>query len=197
MVDTPFTPDDATSVVAPVAPPAVAVAATPAAPPAPPAPVGAPAGFPQQNVTVNVAAPAPIVVTRSSGPSMVVRAAWYLFVGWWLTGIAIVAGYVAALTILGLPIAFYVFNRIPSLLTLRPRNTTYVAELRDGMMMLTEKTSEQLAMWIRAIWFVAAGWWIGAIWMGIAYLLCLTVLGIPLGLMMFNRVGGVMTLLRY
>lgn len=29
------------------------------------------------------------------------------------------------------------------------------------------------------------------------YALCLIVIGIPIGLMMFNRVGGIMTLLRY
>ena len=50
---------------------------------------------------------------------------------------------------------------------------------------------------MRAAYFVLVGWWAGAIWMGLAYVLCLTVIGIPLGLMMFNRVGGVMTLLRY
>ena len=62
-------------------------------------------------------------------------------------------------------------------------------------------------MWQRAIWFICIGWWFGAIWMSVAYVLCLLACFfcwltvplalLPLGLMMFNRIGGVMTLLRY
>ena len=52
-------------------------------------------------------------------------------------------------------------------------------------------------MWQRALWFVCVGWWLGAIWMGTAYFLCLIIIGLPIGIMMFDRTGGVMTLLRY
>jgi uncharacterized membrane protein YccF (DUF307 family) len=52
-------------------------------------------------------------------------------------------------------------------------------------------------MWARALWFICVGWWLGAIWMSIAYFLCLIIIGLPLGIMMFNRIGGVMTLLKY
>lgn len=147
--------------------------------------VSAPSGAPQ------------FVIVPSKGPGLVVRAVWYLLVGWWLTGLTIGLGYFAALTIVGLPLAFYLFNRIPSVLTLRARNVTYRAETRDGVTHFVLTNPEQQRMWVRALWFVAIGWWAGAIWMGVAYLLCLLVLTIPLGLLMFNRVGAVMTLLRY
>ena len=142
-------------------------------------------------------APPPMIMTGSNGPSMLVRAVWYVFIGWWLTGIVIAVGYFAALTIIGLPIAFYLFNRIPIFLTLRPRTTTYAVEQRGGMTWYRERHIDQRPMLERALWFVLVGWWLGAIWMSVAYGLCLILIGIPIGLMMFNRVGGVMTLLRY
>jgi uncharacterized membrane protein YccF (DUF307 family) len=52
-------------------------------------------------------------------------------------------------------------------------------------------------MWLRAIWFILVGWWFGALWMAVAYVLCVLILTLPFGLAMFNRVGAVMTLLRY
>jgi uncharacterized membrane protein YccF (DUF307 family) len=52
-------------------------------------------------------------------------------------------------------------------------------------------------MLLRAIWFVLVGFWLGAIWMSIAYVLCVLIVTLPFGLAMFNRVGAVMTLLRY
>ena len=61
--------------------------------------------------------------------------------------------------IIGLPIGFMIFNQLPLILTLRPRSQGYVA---DG-------TVEQLPLWIRAIWFIFVGWWLGAIYMTVAW----------------------------
>lgn len=41
------------------------------------------------------------------------------------------------------------------------------------------------------------GWWLGAIYMGVAWALCVILITLPIGLWLFNRVGAVMTLLRY
>ena len=198
MTELPYDATGALPIVPPTALPKPVAAAMPPSPPPPSAPAwtnaAPPSAAPWGNANV---APQAIVITRASGPSMLVRAVWYLFVGWWLTGIVISIAYVAALTLIGLPIAFWLFNRLPTALTLRARNKSYATELRNGVAYLVERNPIQLSMPMRAAYFVLVGWWAGAIWMGLAYVLCLTVIGIPLGLMMFNRVGGVMTLLRY
>ncbi|MDP9440879.1 MAG: hypothetical protein M3P34_01585 [Actinomycetota bacterium] len=77
-----------------------------------------PAPSPVQ-VQVNVGTP--VVVTAGGGPPFVVRALWYVFVGWWLSALVIVLGYALTATIVGIPMAFALFNRIPQLLTLRAR----------------------------------------------------------------------------
>ena len=158
-----------------------------------------PAVVPPPTAPVDVNAQAPQMVTAPrQGPGFLARAVWFVLIGWWLTAIMIVVAYVLALSILGLPFAFYLFNRIPAFLTLRGRSKTYQVETTaDGTRYLTAANVEQRPMLIRAIWFVLIGFWFGAIWMAVAYVLCVLIVTLPFGLSMFNRVGAVMPLLRY
>jgi uncharacterized membrane protein YccF (DUF307 family) len=134
---------------------------------------------------------------RSDGPGLVVRTLWFVFVGWWLTGIVNVLAYLIALTIIGLPFAFLIFNRLPSILTLRPRTVQTTHAVVDGVTYVTETTIPQRAFWKRAIYFVAIGWWLGALWSALAWLLCVLIITLPLGVMMYNRLPAAMTLRRY
>ena len=61
------------------------------------------------------------ILEVKTGPHILVRIVWYLFVGWWLTGIAMAIAWVAAIVVIGLPLTFWLVNRIPTMLTLRPR----------------------------------------------------------------------------
>ena len=47
---------------------------------------------------------------------------------------------------------------------------------------------------IRAVYFILFGWWFSAIWAVIAWVLCITIIGLPLGLFMLNRMPQVATL---
>lgn len=141
--------------------------------------------------------PQTIVITDRGGPGFLVRVVWYLFVGWWLSGLAIGLGWLLAVTIVGLPIAFMIFNRIPAIMTLRGRTVKYVASTRDGVTYLDGRKLEQHALWLRAVYFVLVGWWLGGLWMGVAWLVGLPIVTLPISIWMMNRIGGVMTLLRY
>lgn len=134
---------------------------------------------------------------RTPGPGFIIRALWFIFVGWWLSGIVVTVAYLACLTILGLPIGFWLFNRLPVVLTLRSRTESQVVEVRDGVSYVSGADHEQLPMPVRALWFILIGWWLGALYIGLAWLLCVIVITLPLGLWLLNRIGAVMTLLRY
>jgi len=177
----------------PTAPPPTAP--PPAAPaPAAPLPVAPP---PAKSGNVDVQSPQTLIVPQQRLP-FVVRAIWFVLVGWWLTAVVIVLAYALAITILGLPFAFSLFNRIPEFLTLRQRSKTYQVETNaEGTRSLTSKNVAQRPLVLRAIWFILVGWWFGAIWMALAYALCVLIVTLPFGLAMFNRVGAVMTLMRY
>ena len=137
------------------------------------------------------------LIQRSTGPNMLVRAAWFLFIGWWLSGLAITVAYVLCITIIGLPVGFMIFNRLPAIITLRPRTERHVTEVRDGVTYVTGGRVEQFPLWARAVYFLLIGWWVGAIYLSVAWFLCVLIITLPLGLLLINRVGAVMTLLRY
>ena len=138
-----------------------------------------------------------IVITERGGPGFLVRIVWYIFVGWWLSGVAIALAWILAVTIIGLPLAFMLFNRIPAIMTLRGRSTTYGATVRDGVTYMEGKNPDQRSLWLRAIYFLLVGWWLGGVWMIASWVISLPIITLPLGIWMMNRVGGIMTLLRY
>lgn len=135
--------------------------------------------------------------TDPSGPGFLVRAIWFLFVGWWLSGIVVALAYALCLTIIGLPLAFWLFNRLPVALTLRPRSREQITEVRDGIAYVRGETVEQLPVAVRGLWFLLIGWWLGGLYLALAWFLCVIIVTLPVGLWLFNRVGAVMTLLRY
>jgi uncharacterized membrane protein YccF (DUF307 family) len=138
-----------------------------------------------------------VVITDRGGPGMLVRIIWYLLIGWWLSGIAIGIGWLLAVTIVGLPLAFMLFNRLPAIMTLRGRTVTYESSIKDGVEYMRGRTPDQRPLLLRAIWFVLVGWWLGLFWMYAAWFISLPIITLPLGIWMMNRIGGVMTLLRY
>jgi len=67
----------------------------------------------------------------------------------------------------------------------------------DGRTVISEQGRRQTSWLLRGIWFVLLGWWASAVWMALAWLVQLTVIGIPLALLMFNRTPFIASLYRY
>ena len=129
--------------------------------------------------------------------SFLVRALWYVFVGWWFGALVIVLGYLFTLTIIGMPVGFYLFNRVPQALTLRSRTVAYRSETREGVTYVGEGTQPQYPWLLRAVWFIVIGWWLGAVWLTLAWLIGLLIITLPISFLMYNRISGVMTLQRH
>ena len=97
----------------------------PAAPAAPAVPAWQQPSIAQHtNVNVNVGGPTIVVAQAANSVPLIARVMWYLFIGWWLAPLMLVGGYLLTLTIIGIPVAFALFNKIPQALTLRPRTQT-------------------------------------------------------------------------
>jgi uncharacterized membrane protein YccF (DUF307 family) len=52
----------------------------------------------------------------------------------------------------------------------------------------------QPGLFIRALYFLFIGWWAGLIWLNIGYFFVVTIIGLPVGLIMLNRLPLIMTL---
>jgi uncharacterized membrane protein YccF (DUF307 family) len=120
------------------------------------------------------------------------RALWFALVGWWLALFTIVIAYLCLLTIVGLPAAFWLFDRVPLVLTLKPRSEWSADEVTGTV----TQGPEQLSFVVRAAYFLLVGWWFSAIWITGAYVLCVTVIGIPVAIAMLNVLPAVVTLQR-
>lgn len=124
-----------------------------------------------------------------------VRFAWFVSAGWLLGLVVVVAAWFVLVVGVVLPVLWpvgaYLLNRLPSVITLRPSSTRW--ELRGGVW--RERAVERPWL-LRAGWFLAVGWWLSAAWLVLAYLVSLTIVGIPLAFWMFDRVGFVATLAR-
>jgi len=134
------------------------------------------------------------VVNQASGPSFLVRAIWFVFIGWWLSGFVMMFAWFMAATIVGLPIAFATFNRVPMIQTLRPRSITTRVTMVDGVTMVTQGNAEQLDLWIRAVWFLCVGWWLGLIVTIVAWVASVLIVTLPLSVILIDRLPEVITL---
>lgn len=139
-----------------------------------------------------------VLIERKSGPNLLARFIWWLFIGWWASGIAIVIAWLALITIIGIPLGIWIINRLPSILTLRPRTRTWsIGQDAYGNTVIAERGRPQVAWPMRGIWFLIVGWWASGIWMVLAWLISLTVISLPLAILMFNRTPFIASLYRY
>jgi uncharacterized membrane protein YccF (DUF307 family) len=135
---------------------------------------------------------------HKQGPGLLVRAIWWLFVGWWASGIVVAIAWIALITIIGIPLGIWLINRLPTVLTLRPRTRHWeLGQDESGATVVSERGRPQVAWPIRGLWFILVGWWASGIWMAVAWLVQLTVIGLPIALLMFNRTPFVASLYRY
>jgi uncharacterized membrane protein YccF (DUF307 family) len=50
---------------------------------------------------------------------------------------------------------------------------------------------------IRVIWFLLVGWWLGQLALLLAWLLIVTIIGLPIGILILNRLPEIITLRPY
>jgi uncharacterized membrane protein YccF (DUF307 family) len=129
----------------------------------------------------------------NNSPGCLIQILWFAFVGWWLGQIWIVAAYILILIIVGIPLGVSMINRLPQIIALRAPNKD-LSLSEDGF--LREERVPQRPFILRAIYFVLIGWWLTALWVEVAYLLTVSIIGLPFAFWMFDRTPAVLSLQR-
>jgi len=123
------------------------------------------------------------IITFQENIMFILRILYFLLIGWWLSLILGFFAYLCCLTIVGIPIGTYIFNRYPKILTLKPTKN-YIVEGKDV----------EINFFLRAIYFFLVGWWLGLLALKVGWILCITIIGMPLGVFILNRIPFLMTL---
>lgn len=120
------------------------------------------------------------------------RVIWFFVFGWELTGIWILVAWALNASIIGLPLGLWMIDRVPQVLTLKARPGVMVTDLGNGRSQFLPASNASFI--VRVLYFVLFGWWFSLLWAILAYLLCATIIGLPLGIMMLNGLPTVTTL---
>lgn len=126
----------------------------------------------------------------NESPSIVIRAIWFVCVGWWLTGIVLGIAWFLNLTIVGLPVGIKLINKVPKALSLKEFEESDVDEFSVG----GSSSGGSPSLLVRGAYFLLVGWWLSFLWMGAAYVVSLTVIGLPFGIKMYNKLPYIVSL---
>ncbi|TKX56889.1 YccF domain-containing protein [Halorubrum sp. SS7] len=119
--------------------------------------------------------------------SLLVRALWFVVVGWWATPVVVNVAWLLNVTVVLLPVGIKLINLVPTALTLaEPRSLSEPDSARG-----------QRSLVVRAGYFVLVGWWLSLLWANVASALAVTVVGVPVAVWMLNRLPYVTSLYRF
>ncbi|MEA4909564.1 MAG: YccF domain-containing protein [Anaerolineaceae bacterium] len=138
-----------------------------------------------------------VVIEQRQSPGCLLQLLWFALVGWWLGELWIVAAWISMVTIIGLPLGIWMLNNLPKVIALRePERKLRITTRLDGTSRTQEVQPDQVPWLLRALYFVLIGWWLTALWMEAAYAISLTIIGLPVGFWMFDRVPALLSLRR-
>ena len=137
----------------------------------------------------------PTIIVNQAGPGCLVRGFYFVFVGWWITGLWLLFAWFLNVTVVGLLLGITMLNRVPQVMTLSPGSQEMHMRTSGNITKVT-MGPQQLPLWARALYFVLVGWWASLAWTVVAYLISLTIIGLPIAFLMFNLTGAITTLRR-
>lgn len=144
-----------------------------------------------QNVNVSIE-------QEDTSPSILVRGVYFLLFGWWASGVWLSIAWLLNLTIVGMPLGIKMINFVPKIVSLKDRKIETERTVdADGNVTIKQGTSEQYSLILRAVYFLLVGWWASGIWMFVAWLASITIIGLPLAVWMYDRLPFIVSLYKY
>lgn len=137
------------------------------------------------------------VMMDKRNPGCLIQLLWFAFVGIWLGPVWVVISWLLMVSIIGIPFGVAMLNKLPKVIALRESERALKISTREnGQTVVRETEPEQVNIFLRALYFILVGWWFSAVWMIVAYLLTMTIIGIPIGFWMFDSVPAILSLKR-
>lgn len=132
-------------------------------------------------------------VEINNTPHLLLRIIWFVFVGWWLSGVWSAVAWILSVTIIGLPFGIIMLNALPQVTTLQARRSEAIID-PNGVVQV--RNTAQYPLLIRAVYFVFVGWWLSAIWLMLAWVCGSSIIGLPVSFWMIDRAPAILILTR-
>lgn len=126
-------------------------------------------------------------------PGCLIQLLWYFLIGVWVGQIWVLVAYLLILLVVTMPLGFGMLNLLPKVVALREPERILSHE-SSGQILVTDMP--QVNFFLRMIYFILIGWWLGLLWIEVAYLFNASIIGIPIGFWMFDKTPAVINLRR-
>ena len=140
---------------------------------------------------------AQLFITPPKSPNLFLRFLWFIFIGWWLSAFWMSVAWLFIVLIVTMPLGLIMVNKLPFLVSLKQASVDYQVAVQGGITRIRQVEKQQASMLLRVFYFLLIGWWLSGVWMLLAWFLGLTIIGLPLTIIMYDRVPAVTTLRRY
>jgi len=130
-----------------------------------------------------------VVINEGKSPNIILRFLWFILIGWWVGYLVITVAFFLEAIIIGIPLALFLFDRIPAIMTLKARRRTLeVYEDAQGRLQRRERGPKQYNILLRILYFLLIGWWLSALWITASFAVAATIIGAPVAFWMVDRV---------
>jgi uncharacterized membrane protein YccF (DUF307 family) len=126
-------------------------------------------------------------------PGCLIQLLWFIFIGWWAGFFWLLGAWLLMATVVGIPLGIMMINQIPRVMALRGPEAFVVSRSNGSTMVIRPP---QVNLFLRIVYFIFVGWWASLVWAIIGYLLCLTFIGLPVGLWMIDQTPAILSLYR-
>ena len=96
--------------------------------------------------------------------NIVIRVIWFYFIGLPIGAVWLNVAWLFGITLIGLPICFWMINVAPAIMTLKQEGSFKEFKVDTETAYFIEQTSKETSFIMRAIYFLLAGWWLSLLW---------------------------------
>ncbi|PSQ51480.1 hypothetical protein BRD20_11105 [Halobacteriales archaeon SW_8_65_20] len=123
---------------------------------------------------------------------------YFLLIGWWASGIWLGVAWLLNVTIVLMPVGIKMINYVPKVVSLKHRTIEMESHTdADGDVTVTQRSKPQHSLLVRGVYVLLVGWWASGIWLSVAWLASVSLVGLPVAIWMYGRLPYVVSLYRY
>jgi hypothetical protein len=138
--------------------------------------------------------PQPIVV-KEKKHGFIIRALYFLFIGWWFGLFWALLSWFIYATIVLAPLGAAMLNKVPGAISLKAREKDVKVIVDESGYEVKQENRKQHSIWLRILYY-PIGLIASLIAIFLGWILCILLITMPLGIMVFNWVPAIASLHR-